>query len=102
MKITLLALIAAAGLAWAGAAQASAELAKTKNCMACHATDRKVLGPSFRDVAAKYQGQKDAEAKLTASITKGSNGAWGAMAMPPNAVSAAEAQSLAKWVMAQK
>ncbi len=101
MKNLILALLACAGMA-AGSAQASAELAKAKNCMACHAIDKKVLGPGLRDVAAKYKGQKDAEARLVTSITKGSSGVWGAMAMPPNAVSAPEAQALAKWVLAQK
>lgn len=91
-----------AGLSIGGAAQANADLAKTKNCMACHALDKKLVGPAFKDVAAKYKGNKDAQAKLVASITKGSTGAWGPMAMPANAVSEAEAQSLAKWVLAQK
>lgn len=98
----LLAILVCAGAALSGQAQASAELAKAKNCMGCHALDKKVLGPSFRDVAAKYKGQKDAEAKLVASITKGSGNVWGPMAMPPNAVSAAEALSLATYVLSQK
>lgn len=98
----LLAILVCAGAALSGQAQASADLAKSKNCMGCHALDKKVLGPAFRDVAAKYKGQKDGEAKLIASMTKGSSGVWGPMAMPPNALSAAEAQSLAKWVLAQK
>jgi cytochrome c len=102
MKTLIFALLACAGASVGGYAQASADLAKAKNCMACHAIDKKVLGPAFRDVAAKYKGQKDAETRLVTSITKGSTGVWGAMAMPPNGVSAAEAQSLAKWVLAQK
>ena len=102
MNTIVLALLFSAGVAMSGQAQASADLAKTKNCMGCHALDKKVLGPAFRDVAAKYKGQKDAEAKMVASITKGSTGVWGPMAMPPNGVNAAEALSLAKWVLAQK
>ncbi len=102
MKTIVLALLVGAGVAMSGQAQASADLAKTKNCMGCHALDKKVLGPAFRDVAAKYKGQKDAEARMIASITKGSTGVWGPMAMPANGVNAAEAQSLAKWVLAQK
>lgn len=98
----LLAILVCAGVAFSGQARASAELAKSKNCMGCHALDKKVLGPSFRDVAGKYQGQKDAQAKVIASITKGSINAWGPMAMPPNPVSAAEALSLATYVLAQK
>ncbi len=101
MKTLLLAVLCA-GFAIGAPAQASADLAKAKNCMACHSIDKKVLGPGFRDVAAKYKGQKDAETHLVASITKGSTGVWGPMAMPPNAVNAAEALSLAKWVLAQK
>ena len=102
MKTSILVLLAFAGLAMGGQAQANADLAKSKNCMGCHAMDKKVLGPGFRDVAVKYKGQKDAEAKLAASITKGSTGVWGPMAMPPNGVTPAEAQTLAKWVLAAK
>ena len=102
MKTVLLVLLACAGIAMGGQARANADLAKAKNCMGCHALDKKILGPAFKDVAAKYKGQKDAEAKIVASMTKGSTGVWGPMAMPPNALSAAEAKTLASWVMAQK
>lgn len=102
MKTELLVLLACAGIAMSTQARAGADLAKSKNCMGCHAIDKKVLGPAFRDVAAKYKGQKDGQAKLVASIAKGSSGVWGRMAMPPNALSAAEAQTLASWVLAQK
>ncbi len=102
MKPLALALLAVAGLLANGQALANPDLAKAKNCMACHAIDKKVLGPGFKEVAAKYSGDKGAEAKLAAAITKGSSGKWGAMAMPPNAVSDAEAATLAKWVLAQK
>ncbi len=102
MKTLMLTMLACAGIALGGQAQANADLAKSKNCMACHAMDKKVLGPGFKDVAAKYKGQKDAEAKLVASITKGSTGVWGPMAMPPNGVTPAEAATLAKWVLAAK
>lgn len=101
MKTMLFALLAGATVAMSGQAHANADLAKTKNCMGCHALDKKVLGPAFHDVAVKYKGQKDAEAKMVASITKGSTGVWGPMAMPANGVSPAEAQVLAKWVLAQ-
>jgi cytochrome c len=84
-------------------AMASADLAKAKNCMACHAVANKVVGPAFKDVAAKYAGQKDAEAKLVQKVIKGGSGAWGAVPMPANAqVSDAEAHVLVKWIMAQK
>lgn len=84
-------------------AMANAELAKSKNCMACHAIATKLVGPAYKDVAAKYAGQKDAEAKLVGKVTKGGAGAWGPVPMPPNPqVSEAEAKTLVKWVLAQK
>ena len=101
---TLLALTAAAGLFAATApAFASADLAKAKNCMACHATDKKLVGPAYKDVAAKYAGQKDAVDKLAQKIIKGGSGVWGPVPMPPNAnVSEAEAKTLAAWVLTVK
>ena len=102
MKSFIFTLLACAGVVLGGHAQANADLAKSKNCMGCHAMDKKVLGPGFKDVAMKYKGQKDAEAKLAASITKGSTGVWGPMAMPPNGVTPAESLILAKWVLAAK
>jgi cytochrome c len=84
-------------------ALADQALATAKNCMACHAVDKKVLGPSYKDVAAKYAGQKDAADKLAAKIVKGSSGVWGAVPMPANAqVSEADAKKLASWVLSQK
>jgi cytochrome c len=85
------------------AAMANADLAKAKNCMACHAVANKLVGPAYKDVAAKYAGQKDAEAKLVAKVLKGGAGVWGAIPMPANPqVSEAEAHTLVKWVLAQK
>lgn len=87
-------------------AQASMELAQKKSCMACHATDKKLVGPSYKDVAAKYAGQKDAVAQLAERIQKGSvpgKGNWGAIPMPANPqVSADEAKQLATWVLSIK
>ncbi|BBB65553.1 cytochrome c-551 [Undibacterium sp. YM2] len=86
-----------------GSAWANADLAKAKNCMACHAVDNKVVGPAFKDVAKKYAGDKTAEAKLVQKVLKGGSGVWGAVAMPPNAqVSDAEAKTLVKWVLSLK
>ncbi|WP_423192476.1 c-type cytochrome [Cupriavidus sp. H18C2] len=82
------------------AAHASADLAKAKNCMACHGVDKKLVGPAFKDVAAKYKGDKGAAARLSQSIVKGSSGTWGPIPMPPNAISEADASALAKWVLA--
>ena len=81
------------------AAHANADLAKSKNCMACHGVDKKLVGPAFKDVAAKYKADKDAAAKLSQSIQKGSTGKWGPIPMPANAVSDADASALAKWVL---
>jgi cytochrome c len=78
-------------------------LATAKNCMACHAVDRKLVGPAYKEVAAKYAGQKDAVDKLSAKIIKGGAGVWGPVPMPANPqVSEAEAKKLAAWVLSQK
>lgn len=85
------------------AADAGLDLAKAKNCLACHAVATKLVGPAYKDVAAKYAGQKDAEAKLVTKVIKGGSGTWGAIPMPANPqVSEAEAHTLVKWVLAQK
>ncbi len=82
---------------------ADAALATSKNCMACHAIDKKLVGPSYKDVAAKYSGQGDAVAKLAGKIVKGGGGVWGPVPMPANAqVSPDEATKLATWIMTQK
>jgi len=78
------------------------EMAQKKNCLACHALDKKVVGPAYKDVAAKYAKDKDAVTKLAEKITKGSTGTWGAVPMPPNAVTEDEAKALAKWVLTVK
>jgi cytochrome c len=80
---------------------ASADLAKSKNCLACHAVDRKLVGPSFRDIAARYT-DKDA-AQLVTSIQKGGAGKWGPIPMPANPqVTNDEAKSLVDWILKQK
>ena len=82
---------------------ANPELAQKKNCMACHATDKKVIGPAYKDVATKYAGQKDAADKLAQKILKGGSGVWGAVPMPANPqVNDAEAKTLAAWVLGTK
>ena len=68
----------------AAPAMADLALAKAKNCMACHSVDKKLVGPSYKEVAAKYAGQKDAEATLVTHVMKGSKGVWGAVPMPAN------------------
>ncbi|QAU34501.1 c-type cytochrome [Janthinobacterium sp. 17J80-10] len=85
-----------------GLAMANADLAKSKNCLGCHAVNNKVLGPSFKDVATKYAGQKGAEDQLVQKVLKGSTGTWGAIAMPANNVTEQEAHTLVKWILATK
>ncbi len=94
--MTLLVVIAG-GLA--GQAVASPELAKSKNCMGCHAVDRKMVGPAYKDVAAKYKGDKKAADALAATIKAGGSGKWGPVPMPPNNVTDDEAKKLAQWVL---
>ena len=104
MKAVYVAMKAAAGVLIGGQAQAqdAAALAKAKNCMACHAIDKKLVGPAYKDVAAKYKGDKAAVATLAAKIKAGGKGNWGEVPMPPNNVTEAEAKELATWVLAQK
>ena len=82
---------------------AQADFAQKKNCMACHAVDKKVLGPAFKDIAAKYAGQKDAADKLAAKVVKGGSGVWGNIPMPANPqVTDAEAKQLVGWILTLK
>ena len=102
MKRSLMLCMVLSALA-SSSAMASADLAKAKNCMACHAVASKLVGPAFKDVGAKYAGQKDAENKLVGKVLKGGAGSWGAVPMPANPqVSDAEARTLVKWILAQK
>ena len=87
----------------AAPAFANQQLAQQKNCMACHATDKKLVGPSYKDVAAKYRNDAGAEARLVEKVKKGSQGTWGQVPMPPNAaVPDADVRALVKWVLSQK
>ncbi|MFO1272127.1 MAG: c-type cytochrome [Rubrivivax sp.] len=89
--------------AFAAPAWANPELARQKICTGCHAVDRKLVGPAFKDVAARYAGQKDAAPKLAEKIVKGGGGAWGAVPMPANPkVSAEEAKQLVTWILSLK
>lgn len=95
----------ALGLSFAAVPQAFAnqELAKAKNCLACHALERKVVGPAYQDVAKKYAGDPGAQARLAAKIVKGGVGVWGPVPMPANTqVSDAQANQLAAWVLSLK
>lgn len=77
-------------------------LAQKSGCMACHSVDKKIVGPGFKDVSAKYKGNKKAEAMLIAKVTKGGAGVWGAVPMPANGkVAQADMKTLVTWVLAQ-
>ena len=87
----------------AAPAFADQALATAKNCMACHAADKKLVGPSYKEVATKYTGQKDAVDKLAVKIIKGGSGVYGPVPMPANTqVNEAEAKKLAEWVLSLK
>lgn len=99
MKHVLSALLL--GLLSTHSAWANPALAASKNCMACHAVDQKIVGPAFSAVSDKYAGDKTAKDKLAQKIQKGSAGVWGEMPMPANAqVNAADAKKLAAWILA--
>ena len=88
MKKTLKIAVAATallGLAGTGVAMADAALAQKNGCLACHQVDKKVVGPAYKDVAAKYKGDAGAAAKLAEKVKKGGSGVWGPVPMPPNA-----------------
>ncbi|MBW8317350.1 MAG: c-type cytochrome [Hydrogenophaga sp.] len=96
-------LIMAAVAAISAPAMADEALAKSKNCMACHAVDKKLVGPAYKDVAKKYAGNAKAADMLAEKVVKGGSGVWGAIPMPANPqVSAADAKKLVAWVLSHK
>jgi cytochrome c len=102
MKV-LMPVIIAAALAVPATARANADLAKAKHCTACHAVDKKLIGPSYKDVAAKYASDKDAATKLARKVREGGVGAWGQIPMPANPqVTNDEALTLVRWILATK
>lgn len=95
--------VLAAAVTAASPALADEALAKAKNCLACHAVDKKLVGPSYKDVAAKYAKDKGSVDLLAAKIMKGGSGVWGPVPMPANPqVNEAEAKKLAAWVLTAK
>lgn len=103
MKKSLVSAFLLIGLLNSGVLLANEALAKSKNCLACHALDKPGVGPAYKKVAEKYAGQKDAEAQLVQKVLKGGAGVWGAMAMPPNpGVSPEEAKTLVQWILGLK
>ena len=102
MKVAVL-VFGVAGVLTAVPVSASEELAKKHGCFACHAVDKKLVGPSYKEVAAKYRSDKGAEAKLFDKVKKGGTGVWGTVPMPPNAhVPDADVKALVKWTLSQK
>ncbi|NWK78904.1 c-type cytochrome [Aquitalea sp. LB_tupeE] len=102
MKHVLIAL-ALCGTVSASLAQAASgpELAKQYNCLACHSVDAKLVGPSYKQVAAKYKGQ-DVTAKLMQKVKAGGSGSFGAIPMSPNPqVPDADLKQLVTWILAQ-
>lgn len=106
MKLSIA--LAAVGLLSAGAAFAqakvdpkAAEALMTKvGCIACHAVDKKVIGPAYKEVSAKYKGDKDAATKLAAKVKAGGAGVWGQIPMPPNErVAEADIKTLVAWIL---
>ena len=99
-------ILAAAALAVAAAPAFAADelaLAQKSGCTACHAVDKKIVGPAYKEVAAKYKGDKGASAKLEAKVKAGGQGVWGEVPMPPNShVSDADIKKLVAWVLSIK
>ena len=103
MKNTAIGLATAACLVLAGAAQANEKLLQASGCTACHSVDKKLIGPAYKDVAAKYRGNKGAEADLIAKVKAGSKGVWGDIPMSPNAhVKDEDIKALVQWILALK
>jgi cytochrome c len=105
----ILATIAGATLVTAGSAHASLDNAaaeammKKDGCAACHAVDKKIVGPAYNEVAAKYKGDAGAAAKLEAKVKAGGSGVWGPVPMPPNAnVPDADIKALVGWILTLK
>ncbi len=100
MKTTATVLTAAACITLAGMAQASEKLAQASGCMACHSIDKKLIGPSYKDVAAKYRGKKGAEAELIKKVKAGGKGVWGDIPMTPNAhVKDEDLKAIVQWIL---
>ncbi|HEX4599712.1 MAG TPA: c-type cytochrome [Burkholderiaceae bacterium] len=103
MTRVITALAAIGALLISTAASAQLDLAKQKNCLACHAVDKKLVGPAYKDIAAKYANDKDAGARLAKKVREGGVGVWGQIPMPANPqVNEAESLQLVKWVLSLK
>jgi len=97
-------LVLVAGSAYAALDMTAAEgMMKKDGCAACHAVDKKLIGPSYQEVSAKYKGDKDAATKLAKKVKEGGAGVWGQVPMPPNvAVPDADIKALVDWILTLK
>jgi cytochrome c len=103
MKRSLLACALVAGLTFAFGVQANEKLAQASGCMTCHGVDKKVIGPSYKEVADKYRADKTAEAKLVQKVKAGGKGVWGETPMPPNAhVKDEDIKAIVNWILTLK
>jgi cytochrome c len=104
--VPLVSLLAASAVSAAHAAEPvidaarAQDIAKQHACFGCHAVDKKLVGPAYREVAARYAGKSGALATLVAHVQNGTSGAWDAVPMPPNQISAADAQTVVQWILA--
>lgn len=103
MSKLMIAAASAALLVMSGAASADQALAQKNACMSCHGVDKKIVGPAFKEVAKKYAGDKDAQAKLVAKVKTGGKGVWGNIPMPPNPnLKQEDAEKIVAWLLALK
>jgi cytochrome c len=103
MKCVFTACAIVAALAAAPAAIANEKLAQANGCMTCHGLDKKVIGPSYKEVAAKYRNDKGAEAALVKKVKAGGKGVWGETPMPPNAhVKDEDIKTMVQWILSLK
>jgi len=103
MKLLLAACAAFATAAFGGAAYANEKLAQSSGCMTCHAVDKKIIGPSFKEITVKYRNDKNVQADLFKKIKSGGKGVWGETPMPPNAhVKDEDIKTLVHWILTLK
>jgi cytochrome c len=108
MKTVLVACAVVAGFALGAAGKAAAgdadgmQLATKYKCLTCHGVDKKLVGPSFKDIAKKYAGDKGALETLEGKVRNGGTGVWGQIPMPPNSVPDADLKTLVEWILSLK
>lgn len=100
MKVFAMSAVAALVLGVSGVASADQALAQKNACMSCHGVDKKIVGPAFKEIAAKYKNDKGAAAKLAVTVKKGGKGNWGQVPMPPNPqVKDEDLNKIVAWVL---